>query len=186
MLEELYANYRALVSKSDWDEIVQGMKVRTLNKGEVFIQPNDSSRIFALVSDGVARHYYVDKHGREWTKIFAGPGDILGVYAELLQNRPARSFVEAITPMKIVQGGEREFQLLEKPVWDKVWRLIAQEFLMKKEAREFQFLRLDAQARYIYYKKKFAHLDNVIPRKHVASYLRITPQSLSRLTTAGI
>lgn len=183
MLDQFFARYTEIadISRQDWDEILHGMNERTLSKGEIFIHPDDSSSTFALILNGVGRHYYVDNDGKEWTKTFTGPGEILGAYAEMLQNRPSRTFVEAVTEMTILQGGKRELKLMEKPAWDKLWRRLAEQHFIKKENREYEFLKYDASERYQAYMQTFAHLDQFIPRKHVASYLGITPQALSRI-----
>lgn len=184
MYEELFRRYQQLgdITLDDWQQVTSGMHIKELEKGETFMAPGDSSATFALIIQGVGRHYYVDNDGKEWTKSFAGPGDLLGAYAEMLQAHPSRTFIEAVTDIKMLQGGKRELDLMQAPVWNKLWRRLAEDHFIKKENREYEFLKYDAAARYQAYLGTYAHLDAKIPRKHVASYLGITPQALSRLS----
>ncbi len=183
MLDEIFARYQQIsdITRQDWDAVIVGMNKRKLEKGEIFIRPEDPSHTFALVLEGVSRHYYVGNDGKEWTKAFTGAGELMGVYAEMLQKRLSRTFIEAVTPMLIMQGGARELKLMEAPAWGKLWRTLAEEHFIKKENREYEFLKYDAAQRYQAYMTTYAHLDSKIPRKHVASYLGITPQALSRM-----
>jgi CRP-like cAMP-binding protein len=183
MLDQLFEGYCQIcdITREHWDQVVSGMSHQQLEKGQVFLRPDDSSDDFALILGGVSRHYYVGDDGKEWTKSFSGPGDLMGAYAEMLQGHCSRTFIEAITPMQILQGGKRELTLMQAPQWEKLWRRLAEDHFIKKENREYEFLKFDARMRYESYMKIYAHLDQYIPRKYVASYLGITPQALSRL-----
>lgn len=188
MTDQLFTRYQLLgsISKIDWDNVTKSMHTRKLARGEFFMRPGDCAHNFALIVEGVGRHYYVGDDGKEWTKSFAGPSDLFGAYAEMLQQQESRTFIEAITPMKILQGSKRELDLMQAPAWEKLWRRLAEDHFIKKENREYEFLKFDAAGRLEAYMKTYAHLDAQIPRKYVASYLGITPQALSRLTGAAV
>lgn len=188
MYEEFFKRYQGVtpVTLECWDQVASGMKIKTLAKGEIFLSPGESSKTFAIILDGVGRHYYVGDDGKEWTKSFAGPGDLLGAYAEMLQGLDSRTFIEALTPMKILQGGKTQLDLMNEPQWSSLWRKLAEDHFIKKENREYEFLKFDAAKRYDSYLKTYKHLDKSIPRKYVATYLGITPQALSRLNKADI
>tara|TARA_R110002049_G_scaffold155007_1_gene319815 strand:+ start:773 stop:1339 length:567 start_codon:yes stop_codon:yes gene_type:complete len=183
MYEEFFKRYQGVdpVDRDLWNEAASGMKLKNLTKGEIFLRPGDSSSTFAIILDGVGRHFYVGDDGKEWTKSFAGPGDLLGAYAEMLQKLDSRTFIEALTPMKVLQGGKLQLDLMSKPEWSSLWRKLAEEHFIKKENREYEFLKYDAAKRYESYLSYYSHLDQFIPRKYVATYLGITPQALSRL-----
>jgi hypothetical protein len=55
---------------------------------------------------------------------------------------------------------------------------------MKKFEKEAQLLTLTASERYELLKKEHPHLEQLVPAYHIASYLGITPISLSRLRSA--
>ena len=65
--------------------------------------------------------------------------------------------------------------------WQKVGSRIAELLYVRKEQRELSFLMLDAEARYRNMRAQFGAAAEAIPQYHLASYLGIRPQSLSRL-----
>lgn len=184
MYETFFKRYQGVtpVDRDCWDHVAKGMKLKQLAKGEIFLRPGESSKTFAIILEGVGRHYYVGDDGKEWTKSFAGPGDLLGAYAEMLQKLDSRTFIEALTPMRILQGGKSQLDLMDQPEWSGLWRKLAEEHFIKKENREYEFLKFDAAKRYESYLMTYQHLDQYIPRKYVATYLGITAQALSRLS----
>ena len=67
------------------------------------------------------------------------------------------------------------------PCWNELGRKIAENFFIVKEQREYEFLLLDAKARYLNFIHDYADLTERIPQYHIAAYLGITPVSLSRV-----
>jgi len=63
--------------------------------------------------------------------------------------------------------------------------ILAKEYI-KKCRRESSFLLLDANERYHYFLKQFPDADNRIPLFHIASYLGMSPETLSRIRSKKI
>ena len=51
----------------------------------------------------------------------------------------------------------------------------------RKEVKEIAFNQLDAEQRYLQFLQEFPNLVNEIPIQHVASYLGVRPETLSRI-----
>ena len=60
-------------------------------------------------------------------------------------------------------------------------RLILEELLVGRAAREIELLSLDAEERYDRLFKRSPHLLQLVPQKDIASYLRMKPETFSRL-----
>jgi CRP-like cAMP-binding protein len=58
---------------------------------------------------------------------------------------------------------------------------MAQDYFIKKDQREYEFLLLDATQRYQNFLCDYKNLKERIPQYHIAAYLGISPVSLSRL-----
>lgn len=112
------------------------------------IHPLETTYDFGLIISGVARHYYIDKKNKDWTKNFAGSGDLIGPYAEYIQNKPSRTYCQALTPMTILKGSKKELDMTKIDVWHSFWRALAERFYVFKENREYEFLMYDAKQRY--------------------------------------
>ena len=65
-----------------------------------------------------------------------------------------------------------------------VWIVLLERALRYKIYRENGFLVENATERYVHFKKLYPHLNERVPQKHIATYLGITPESLSRIRSA--
>lgn len=96
---------------------------------------------------------------------------------------PSAVSVQALTPGSLLLIPMDEFSrlILTDTAWLKTAREIAHRLLMKKFERENQLLTLSALERYDLLEQRYPQLIQQIPAYHIASYLGITPISLSRL-----
>ena len=65
--------------------------------------------------------------------------------------------------------------------WQIVARKLAEMVFILKEKREAELLLSDAQERYQQFLADYPNLEKHIAQYHIASYLGITPESLSRI-----
>jgi len=173
----------APLSTSSWKTLVNLGQRQSLSKGAFFTRPGEPSTRFAVVLSGWLRHFYVDAKGKESVKAFRGPLEVSGPYAEILQRRPSRTFIEALTNAellvfevaKVDAAAERSLELQRL-----VRRFVEVQFVAK-EQREFEFLMLSAEERYRQFCTSFPDLVTVLPQYQIASYIGITPVALSRI-----
>ena len=141
------------------------------------------SREIAFVRRGLLRLFLVGPEGDESTKEFHGPGEIATAYADFLMRRPARTNIEALEPTEVLLLDARELEALYRrhACWERLGRLFVEQAYVKKEQREFDLLRLSPLAHYREFRRRFPRLHDAIPQYHLASYLGVTPVSLSRI-----
>ena len=63
----------------------------------------------------------------------------------------------------------------------KIWIELLENGLRYKIYRENGFLLENAAERYLHFRKLYPELCSRVPQKHIATYLGITPESLSRI-----
>ncbi len=154
-----------------------------LAKGAFFTRPGEAVDRVAIVLEGLMRHYYVDAKGRESVKAFRGPLEFSGPYAELISGRPSRTFIQALSPAKLLCLGWSKLQQAAdgSPELQRVLRRFAEAQFVAKEQREYEFLQLTAEERYQQFcRERAEHLSHV-PLHQIASYIGITPVALSRI-----
>lgn len=147
------------------------------------------NRVRFLVS-GLARSYLIDGEGRDftWSLHFDAPGANLGNrfvidYASFTQGEPSLLCIEALTEVEVVSMKKSDVESLyaESQLWSTVGRLIADLAYHTTHHRVLSLLTQSAKERYTLLLKESPALLHVAPQRYVASYLGITPQSLSRL-----
>jgi CRP-like cAMP-binding protein len=171
------------LSPGNWSKLLALTEKRSLAKNEFWVQPPAPVAHFAIVRSGLVRHYYVDAKGRESVKAFRGPGEFSAPYAELIQRKPSRTFIQALAPTELLTFEVARFDALAEDSLElqRLARRFVEQHFVAKEQREYEFLQLSAEERYRQFcAERPEHLAH-IPQHQVASYIGITPVALSRI-----
>jgi hypothetical protein len=64
---------------------------------------------------------------------------------------------------------------------ERLARILAEQFFVRKEKREIELVTLEAKDRYAIFQKEHPQLEQLIPQYHIASYLGVSPTQLSRI-----
>jgi CRP-like cAMP-binding protein len=154
-----------------------------LDKGDFFAKPGQKVSRFGIVLEGLVRHYYVGADGKESVKAFRGPYEFTAPYAELILGKPSRTFIQALYETRLLcfEWGELERRAASSLELTRVLRRFAEAQFALKEQREYEFLQLSAEERYLQFcRERKEHLEHV-PLHQIASYIGITPVALSRI-----
>jgi CRP-like cAMP-binding protein len=137
----------------------------------------------ALVCEGTLRESYALADGRERIRAFGVPGDFAGSLSDLLRGGPARCEVIACTPARLLTVPWADLQrvVAARPAWRAVLASVTQLLYLAKAEREYELLALDAMERYQRFRARLGEVEARVAQRHVASYLGITPEHLSRL-----
>lgn len=104
-------------------------------------------------------------------------------YDSFLQRSPSRCTVEALTDMVVWQIHYNDLQEVynSSPVGNLIGRVTVEQIYLAKSNKEFSYLSESAEERYLKLMKDHPELFQLVPLKHIATYLGITPQALSRI-----
>jgi CRP-like cAMP-binding protein len=121
--------------------------------------------------------------GKRVVRGFGGPGSVVGAYASLLTREPSHLRVEALEPTRLFvwPWSETESLYARHVCWQIVGRRIAEANLLEREQRAHQLLTASATERYRRFCETHRELMPRLRDYDIASYLGITPVSLSRL-----
>jgi CRP-like cAMP-binding protein len=157
--------------------------IKYYKKKAFFLKSGDIAHHSGFVMEGAFREYYADNNGREYNKAFSFKGDFTGSYYDLHRQKPSLVTIEALADSSVVVIDHKKYQNLVEsdPFWLKVSYQLAHNLLMKKFEKEEQLLTLSAAERYELLQKQYPELEQLVPAYHIASYLGITPISLSRI-----
>ncbi len=158
------------------------VRVRRLARGGFFLEAGERAVWCGTVVTGLVREYFPIEDGREVTRGFAGPGDYVGSLSDLVLGAPARSAVVAEADARIVVvPWARMQEAARRPAWAALLARVTERLYLAKAEREYELLALDALARYRRFLDRYERLAPVIAQRHVASYIGVTPEHLSRL-----
>lgn len=154
-----------------------------LPAGGYFIQAGEIPDDVGFVDSGLCRFYYLSEEGKELTKAFFPEGTIVSSYSAMRQNRASHFSVQALeeTSLTVFRFSDYQQLMTGDPGWTRFLLALIEKGYMMKEERERQFLLMDAESRYRRFQERFPDLEVRIKQHMLASYLRITPESLSRI-----
>ncbi|MBD1921765.1 Crp/Fnr family transcriptional regulator [Microcoleus sp. FACHB-831] len=184
-LTQLIAILRSLINLPE-DEAIKVtnlFKIYTLEQGDFFVCAGDVPKTIGFVISGILRLYYVDRDGNEYTKSFCAENSFVAAYSALLLQQPSRLFIQALEDTKLLIADYSAYRVLSENhvCWQALNCKIAEILFIKKEKRESALLLDNAKIRYLSFQEEYPGLETRIRQHHIASYLGITPVSLSRI-----
>jgi CRP-like cAMP-binding protein len=171
------------ISNTEIDNVLGIFHTSKLQKNQFLVNAGDIPTTLAFVVSGILRLYYVSDSGPEFTKSFCVEGDMVTAYTALLNTEPSKLYIQALEDSRLLIANFEEYQAVtaKSPCWQKVNQIIAERLFMKKEKRENSLLLDDAQVRYMKFRNEYPSLESRIKQHLIASYLGITPVTLSRI-----
>lgn len=170
------------------DESAIGAALRLLraysfSRRQHLLVAGQRAALAGLLVDGLLREYFVSEKGVERTKSIVTPGQFTGSLADLLSEEPSRANIVAEEPSRVLLAPWSALRALEQQsvAWAALQRRSLEHLLLYKAQREYQFLCLDAEARYGAFLERHPDLESRVAAQDIASYLGITPVHLSRL-----
>lgn len=159
-------------------------EIRTYKKNEIVIKQNIRFDNEIFVLEGILRGYYDTYNGKEVNvEFFQGPSVTAPWFTRTFNGLSSINY-QALTDETILLEihAERFDDLMKNSAAINRWATgITQAELMRKTHREILLLTKSAEERFEVFRQMFRSLENHIPLNHIASYLGITPVSLSRL-----
>lgn len=169
--------------KPEENKLLAIIHITSIKKGTYYIQAEQIPKKFAFVSEGLFRYLYIDSSGNEYTKNFIPENNFLLAYSAMILNEPSKMFIEALEDATIYDIDYSDWLALKNdhPCWNLFLIKLLEKAFIIKENRERELLLLDAEHRYKIFKKEFPTLETRVKQHLIASYLGISPVSLSRI-----
>ncbi len=184
MGEELRSFFEKHVSLEEqaWTDLQKIIRIKAFKRKDHFLHQGDICRHLGFIVKGYVRLYFL-KDGEEITKDFNFENSFCGSYASFSLQVPSRFNIVAMEPVKLYTIGREDlFRLYDKHAsLQKLGRLSMEHMFIRKEMREASFLLDSAVERYQELMALHPQIQQRVPLKYLASYLGITPETLSRI-----
>ena len=168
---------------SEWQHLEGRLRLVTLAPGEPLTRAGDVADRLGFVVSGLVRKFALTPTGRTVVRDFGGPGSVVGAYVSLLTGTGSYLTIEALEPTELYILSWVDLQALyERHVcWQVLGRRFAETALVERESRAHDLLTLSATERFERFCQTHRALLPKLKSYDIASYLGITPVSLSRL-----
>jgi len=158
--------------------------IKKLKKGDVLIKENQIVNKTYFVLEGCIRSYVFDSAGKEHTLQFALKNDWISDYIAIFNNEKSSQTVECIADSivvetSVIEGIENIF--LKFPQIESMHRKSLERHVVSLQKRILNQLQLISLDRYYLFLKQYPGIEKYALNYHIASYLGITNQSLSRI-----
>lgn len=161
------------------------LRSQQLDKNAYFIRQGDQPRSVAFITSGLFRVYCIDESGSDKTLAFRDRGRFLAAYSPFLQNKDVWYSIQALTDAEIIyfEFDDLVSLMQQHHCWETLEKNYITELFIEKEDRERSFLLEDATTRYTNFCKNYPDIERNVSQLYIASYLGISPVSLSRIRT---
>lgn len=180
--------FRAFISNfpflkdDEIETIVKNTVIKEFKKGTILLKEGTICKECYAVIRGCVREYYI-KNGLDMTTAFFTEGQSVNSFSSYTNQVPSKHFLECSEDSLLTVGN----QSLVDQMCERIPRLT--EFIkneVEKDAGELQermasFMTSTPEERFTDLMKNNPGLMNRVPQHQIASYLGVTPESLSRI-----
>lgn len=156
-------------------------------KGEIILKEGDVCKHIYWVVKGLVRQFYF-KNGKELTEYMAAENTICMSIESLFREQPSHQQIQAIEPTIIMAmpKDKLEKEAVRNVNIQMLYRKILEESLILSQVHADMLRFESAQERYSKLVKRSPQLILRAPLVYIASYLQMTPETLSRVRTSAL
>ena len=179
-LKLVFDNYLN-VSIEGWHEFTDYCEFVKYSKDEVIKREGTTEQFIYFILKGSAG-LFLWKENNFVCLDFAFDDQFCMDYMSLLLNKPTPLQLAALEDSEMLRMTASDYHALTQKEIGREIRLISTEMsFVDKQQQQIELLTKTAEERYIILLQRYPNICNRIAQKHIASYLGITPQSLSRI-----
>ncbi|MFY0594063.1 Crp/Fnr family transcriptional regulator [Roseivirga sp.] len=180
-LKQSFLNYIS-PSEAELSKFIAPWTTFEFEKNVIITEVDQIEPYFYYVHQGLIRGYFL-KEGVEYNMGFSYNGEYSGVYDSFITQQPSTWTLETISKSKGLKISYKDLmQLLDNYKLMERWmRLFYQKVLVGFGIFTKSMLADSAEEKYNRLIKQSPHVVQLIPQKHLASYLGMTPETFSRM-----
>lgn len=183
----LHTSISKALSQELPDELLQPFYdlfvVREVNKKTLLVEEGKVARQLYFFNRGSAYLYYLNEKGEETAIQFALEGYWLTDMYSFLTGKPGLYTAETLEPCELlcIDLLSYESAMVNIPYIERFFRILIQNAFIAQQYRLAKTNSESAEHRYLEFAELYPHFIQRIPQYLIASYLGITPPSLSRI-----
>lgn len=187
IIKSLCEKYNVTLSDASKKEFLSVVQHQVYTKNEIVLEQGQISRFMYFIEKGIIRQFYY-KNGRDITEHFSCEGDIATCIESLFGKEPTTLCIEAIETTSLYLLDYRKWSDLANTYSDinNLLRKILEYKLIisQKKADSWRFE--SANERYERFCQEYPDVARRVPVAHIASYLLMNPETLSRVRAGSL
>ena len=165
-------------------ELIRSVSIsKKLRKRQFLLQEGDVWRYNAFVCSGFLKTFSIDDKGQEHIMNFSPENYWTGDRESLATGNPSRFNIDAIEDAEIILITKENFESIcqQIPQLNNLANAILQKSFIVSQNRIHANISLSAEEKYQNFLVKFPSITNRVPQHMIASYIGITPETLTRI-----
>ena len=178
-----YLQARAPFTDADFAIVRSAFGWKQLAAGEFLQRAGEVTRHAAFVARGCLRNFVIDARGKEHIVQFAPETWWLADSKSLTNGTPTTYFIDAIEDSEVllIDGPSHQRLLADVEPFGIAFRAGLQRHAAAKDERIVSSLSANAEERYLDFLGTYPSIVQRVPQTMLASYLGMTPETLSRI-----
>ncbi|MCU0898002.1 MAG: Crp/Fnr family transcriptional regulator [Burkholderiales bacterium] len=166
-----------------WNDLEPLLEVADYRKGELLVHQGSHEMEQFFLLDGILKRAVANAEGKEMILRFAAETDMDTSYAAWRLKTPVPYSIVAVTKVRAAKLGMAQWvEFLERhPQVKACFEYEVMRLMSEVMAHTITLHLLDAPGRLARFTRKHADIAGRLPNKELASYLNLTPETLSRL-----
>jgi CRP-like cAMP-binding protein len=164
-------------------DLTRCVKERKMKRKEFFLQDGQVCHHYGFVVSGCLRTYGMDDGGKEHNLQFAAENDWVVDLSSFYSDKPSKLFIETLEPAHLLLIEKSDVIELYRryPKFVRYFKVIFENKFVELQNRVLQNISSTAEERYLAFLAQYPRLSNRLPSVHIASYLGVTPEFLSKV-----
>ena len=170
-----------------WDKLEPLLDITDYAKGALLENQGDLSMAQFFILDGILKRVVSNPAGKEMILRFAAENEIDTSYAAWRLKRPIPYSIRAVTRVRAARLSMEDWvAFMERyPAVKSAFEFEVMKLMSEVMAHTITLHLLDAPGRVARFMRKHAPLVDRLPKKELAAYLNLSPETLSRLKKRG-
>ena len=156
---------------------------KKLRKKQFLLQQDEFCKFLSFVSKGILKSFILDEKGQQRISLFAFEGWWISDFNSFINQEKAVLNIDAIENSEVLMISYEDYEklTLQIPIMDRYFRLLYQNSLVTKDYRLIVSNSFTAEEKYLQLVKNNPEMIQKIPHSLIASYLGLSPETISRI-----
>jgi CRP-like cAMP-binding protein len=171
------------IDHEEWEGLLKVAQPKTYRKKQLLIESGTIARHMYFLAEGFVRFFHYNKQGDEVTSDFYFAPGFITSYTSFITQKPSAVNIHTLSDVSVLEIDFDDLQRLYRTSHriERFGRLLSERAFVESEKHLLSFLNDTPQERYLWLCREYPEYIKNIPLQYLASYLGITPETLSRI-----